>query len=91
VIRDSSLAPECFVLPRSIPLEVHQFPPNPQIRGVANRLGTQNLARLFDTYLNELAQKCADATVENWKARLAGVEVWTSRHCQQIINALRVD
>jgi len=59
--------------------------------GVASRLGTQNLARLFDTYLNEVAQKCADATVENWKARLAGVEVWTSRHCQQIINALRVD
>ena len=59
--------------------------------GVASRIGTQNLARLFDTYLNEVAQKCADATVENWKARLAGVDVWTNRHCQQIINALRVD
>jgi hypothetical protein len=59
--------------------------------GVANRLGTQDLARLFDTYLNEVAQKCADATVANWKARLAGVDVWTNSHCQRIINALRVD
>ena len=55
------------------------------------RIGTQDLARLFDTYLNEVAQKCADATIENWKVRLAGVDVWTNRHCQQIINALRVD
>ena len=59
--------------------------------GIASRVGTQNLARLFDTYLNEVAQKCADLTLETWKARLAGVEVWTNRHCQQIINALRVD
>ncbi len=59
--------------------------------GVASRTGTQDLARLFDTYLNEVAQKCADATVENWKARLAGVDVWTFSHCQQIVNAQRVD
>jgi glyoxylase-like metal-dependent hydrolase (beta-lactamase superfamily II) len=59
--------------------------------GVAGRIGTQNLARLFDTYLNEVAQKCADATAQNWKARLAGIDVWTFSHCQQIVNALRVD
>jgi glyoxylase-like metal-dependent hydrolase (beta-lactamase superfamily II) len=58
---------------------------------VASRIGPQNLARLFDRYLSEVAQECANATVENWKARLAGVDVWTNSHCQQIVNALRVD
>jgi glyoxylase-like metal-dependent hydrolase (beta-lactamase superfamily II) len=38
-------------------------------------IASQNFARLFDTYLNEVAQKCVDVTVENWKARLAGVDV----------------
>ena len=52
-------------------------------------LGTGRLGLLTACWVS--AQKCADATVENWKARLAGVEVRTSRHCQQIINALRVD
>jgi glyoxylase-like metal-dependent hydrolase (beta-lactamase superfamily II) len=59
--------------------------------GIASRIGTQNLARLFDSYLNDVAQKCTDLTLEAWKGRLAGVEVWTNGHCQQIINALRVD
>jgi len=59
--------------------------------GLAGRVGTQNLARLFDTYLSEVARKCADLTLDAWQDRLGGVEVWTQGHCGQVINALRVD
>jgi glyoxylase-like metal-dependent hydrolase (beta-lactamase superfamily II) len=59
--------------------------------GIVGRVGTQNFARLFDTYLNEVTQKCAGLTLETWKTRLGGAEIWTASHCQQIINALRVD
>jgi hypothetical protein len=41
--------------------------------------------------LSDVAQKCTDLTVEAWKGRLGGIEVWTNGHCQQVINALRVD
>jgi glyoxylase-like metal-dependent hydrolase (beta-lactamase superfamily II) len=59
--------------------------------GVAGRVGTQNFARLFDTYLKEVAQKCADLTLAAWNTRLGGADIWTNGHCNQVINALRVD
>src|SRR5262249_41658477 len=58
---------------------------------IASRDGPQNWALYSNPSLNKVGKKCADPTLEPWKPRLAGVEVWTNRHCQQIINALRVD
>lgn len=58
---------------------------------VAQQTGMENLVLLFDTYLRQVTQACADATIPAWKDRLAGVDVLTPSHCYQVIMALRVD
>jgi hypothetical protein len=58
---------------------------------IAGETGFENFALLFDTYLDAVAQKCAELTVPNWLDRLGGVDVWTDDHCFQVIVALRLD
>ncbi|MBI3320502.1 MAG: MBL fold metallo-hydrolase [Candidatus Omnitrophica bacterium] len=58
---------------------------------VAQKTGMDDLALLFDTYLREVTQACAEATIPAWKDRLGGVEILTPSHCYQVIMALRVD
>ena len=58
---------------------------------IAKKTGTENIALLFETYLNAVTQECADLTLAKWKGRLGGVDVWTFGHCYAVIMALRVD
>jgi glyoxylase-like metal-dependent hydrolase (beta-lactamase superfamily II) len=58
---------------------------------IAKQTGFENLALLFDTYLEAVSQKCADLTEPNWIDRLGGVDVWTRSHCDRVVEALRID
>jgi hypothetical protein len=58
---------------------------------VAKKTGMENVALLFDTYLEAAAQKCSALTVPKWKGVLGGVDVATPSHCFELIMALRVD
>ena len=58
---------------------------------VAAQTGFENFSLLFDTYLDAVAQKCAELTIPNWIERLGGVDVWTDDHCFRVIVALRLD
>lgn len=58
---------------------------------IAARTGPENLALLFDTYLNAVAARCAELTLAKWQARLGGADIWTAGHCRRIAESLRVD
>jgi len=58
---------------------------------IAKQTGFENLALLFDTYLNAVNRKCADLTEPKWIDKLGGVDVWTEGHCARVVEALRID
>jgi len=58
---------------------------------VAQRVGVQNPYRIFDAYLNQVAQVCTDATLPKWMDRLGGADVFTFGHCLAMAESLRID
>jgi len=58
---------------------------------IAAEVGFLNPWRLFDRYLDEVAQMCNDLTVHTWQDRLAGVDVFTFDHCMVMAESLRID
>jgi glyoxylase-like metal-dependent hydrolase (beta-lactamase superfamily II) len=51
------------------------------IAEIAQQTGFENAWLLFDTFLNAVAQRCADATEAKWTGRLAGADVFTLDNC----------
>ena len=51
----------------------------------------ESLALLLDTYLETVAETCADLPTPDWLDRLGGADIWTVDHCSTMINALRID
>jgi len=58
---------------------------------IAQETGFENQWNLFDTYLNAVAQKCADLTLLKWKDRLGGADIWTFSHSWKIVESLRIE
>jgi glyoxylase-like metal-dependent hydrolase (beta-lactamase superfamily II) len=58
---------------------------------IGQEVGFANQWLLFDTYLDEVAQVCADETLAEWGDRLGGAEAFTFSHCWTMMEALRVD
>ena len=58
---------------------------------IASKTGFENLALLFDTYLNAVTDKCAELTTPAWIDRLGGADIWTASHCARVVEALRID
>ena len=58
---------------------------------IAQRTGFANQWLLFQTYLDAVAQACADATVPDWIDRLGGADVFTFSHCWAMQSAFRID
>ena len=61
------------------------------IGAIGQEVGFGNAWRLFDAYLDAIAQSCADATEAEWQDRLGGVDVFTIDHCYVMSDSLRVD
>lgn len=58
---------------------------------IAQEVGFENQWRLFDTYLNAVAQACTDSTLPQWQDDLGGAEVFTFSHCWTMAESLRID
>jgi glyoxylase-like metal-dependent hydrolase (beta-lactamase superfamily II) len=58
---------------------------------IAMQTGFENPWLLFGTYLDAVAQSCADLTVEEWGSVLGGVDIFTKGHCDRMIASLRVE
>jgi glyoxylase-like metal-dependent hydrolase (beta-lactamase superfamily II) len=58
---------------------------------IGQEVGFENAWLLFDTYLDAVAQTCADLTEPNWVDRLGGVDVFTFDHCWVVAESLRID
>ena len=58
---------------------------------IAQETGFENQWLLFSTYLDAVAQHCAEATVSEWSGRLAGVDINTFDHCWSAMESLRID
>ena len=59
--------------------------------GIAEKIGFANPWQLFDIYLDDLAQECADLTEPSWIDRLGGVDIFTYDHCFIAAESLRID
>jgi hypothetical protein len=58
---------------------------------IAQETGFENQWLLFSTYLDAVAQHCAEATVSEWSGRLAAVDINTFDHCWSAMESLRID
>lgn len=58
---------------------------------VAAEVGFANPWLLFDTYLDEVSQTCAELTEPNWIDKLGGVDIFTESHCFRLIESLRIN
>ena len=58
---------------------------------IAAETGFTNQWLLFDTYLDAVAQHCAENTVPAWSGQLAGVDIFTFSHCYAAMESLRIE
>lgn len=58
---------------------------------IAQETGFENQWLLFDTYLDTVAQTCAEATVSEWSGQLGGVDIFTFSHCYAALESLRIE
>ncbi len=58
---------------------------------IAAETGFENLWLLFNTYLDTVAQNCADLTIVDWGDVLAAADLNSVGHCDRIVESLRVD
>lgn len=58
---------------------------------IAGETGFENQWLLFDTYLDTVAQTCADLTIPNWVGVLAAADVNTYSHCWSVMESLRIE
>jgi glyoxylase-like metal-dependent hydrolase (beta-lactamase superfamily II) len=58
---------------------------------IGQEVGFGNAWVLFDSYLNALAQACADEVVPKWVNRLGGADVFTVDHCGKVVESLRIE
>ncbi len=58
---------------------------------IAQETGFVNQWLLVGTYLDTVAQTCAEMTIPAWTGRLAAVDIFTYDHCWSIMESLRID
>lgn len=58
---------------------------------IIEETGFTNQWLLFTTYLDTVAQTCANLTISEWSGRLAAVDVVTYDHCWQVAESLRIE
>lgn len=58
---------------------------------IFQRVGPENAWALFDAYLDEVAATAAAATLETWRGRLGGADVFTYDNAFAMAESLRID
>ncbi len=57
---------------------------------IAGKVGYENTALLFETYLDAASQECANLTEAEWIDKLGGIDVWAKGCCFQALNILEL-
>jgi len=57
---------------------------------IVQRTGYDNPFLMVEAYFDAVAHNAADATEQKWNGKLAGVDVWTYRHCRTMLKFLRL-
>jgi len=57
----------------------------------AEKVGWDNKYLLFKTFFDNVIQQCATEIESRWIDKLAGVDVWSSSHCQTLLIYVRWD
>jgi glyoxylase-like metal-dependent hydrolase (beta-lactamase superfamily II) len=58
---------------------------------IAQETGFENQWLLFSTYLDTVAQTCAEMTVQEWSGQLAAADIFTYDHCWTAMESLRIE
>jgi glyoxylase-like metal-dependent hydrolase (beta-lactamase superfamily II) len=58
---------------------------------IIEETGVENQWLLFTTYLDTVAQTCANLTIAEWRGQLAAVDLVTYDHCWQVMESLRIE
>lgn len=58
---------------------------------ILGETGFENPWLLFNTYLDAVAQECADLTIADWGDVLGGADLNSRGHCDRIVESLRVN
>lgn len=58
---------------------------------IAQETGFENQWLLFTTYLDTVAQTCAETTLDQWRGQLGGVDLVTFDHCWKVVESLRIE
>jgi hypothetical protein len=58
---------------------------------VTKNIDKQNNAAVTEAYFNALTDVCVNKIDNKWKGKLNGVGVWTDKHCEKMIQSMRVD
>lgn len=61
------------------------------LQDVAGRVGMDNPWELFDTFQDEVVQKCAEQMRSKWRGRLEGGDVYLDDHCWTMVESLNID
>ena len=64
---------------------------NPFEVAQAQSVPLDNPWAIFGSYLEEVSNQCAAATVEQWGGRLAAVDVFSESNCDAIVLSVRID
>ena len=61
------------------------------LQAIAARVGSANPWELFDTYQDEVVQKCIEHMRASWQGRLDGGEVYLADNCWVVVESLAID
>lgn len=62
-----------------------------QYTDALSRTGYNNPFLTVDVYLRDIIQQCRELTLQEWRGRLVGVDIWVESHCQRMTYWLRLD
>ena len=58
---------------------------------IGMELGFENAWAVFDTYLNNIADKITEEIEPRWLGKLAAVDVFTRSHAWEMLERMRID
>jgi glyoxylase-like metal-dependent hydrolase (beta-lactamase superfamily II) len=59
--------------------------------GIATEVGFENPWNLFDRYLHAVTEESTKRTLEKWRGKLGGADIWTFKHSSVIVESLRIE
>jgi hypothetical protein len=61
------------------------------VQAIGQELGGYDTVPLMDAYFQKLVDTTAEPVMAKWNGKLDGADVWTCKHAEKMISALRFD